>query len=167
MRRAALSLLGALALAGCAGSAADTQAEEKLQGDQLVCYREASPYMLEWQRRAYLSLDERARGQFLLDRGIFRDREDLVFFFSHPVSNEIYTTLHPELPEPVRQGIVLRDPFPGMSKNQVLAAWGRPDRIVEEGMGGLAWVYEFGENDLCTLLFRNGYLEIRPPGRPR
>lgn len=167
MRPAALFLLGALALAGCAGSEADARAEETLQDDQLACYREASPYLLEWQRRAYLGMPERDRAQFLFKIGIFRDREDLVFFFPHPVRNEIYAKMHPELPEPIRQGILLRDPAPGMSKNQVLAAWGRPDRIIEEGMGGLAWVYEFEEGNPCTLLFRNGYLEIRTQGGPR
>lgn len=156
-------LLGLL-LAGCASSPADEKADRTLSGDALQCYREASPLLLEWQREAYLAEPwPDGQAKFLHERGLFRDREGLLFYFPGPVRNGIYTKLHPELSEPVRQAIVLEEPISGMTKEQVLAAWGRPQRIVTEGMGSLAWEYDFGERGLRHLLFRDGFLSTRSP----
>ncbi len=56
------------------------------------------------------------------------------FFKPKESSKNIYLNSHPEIKEQIRQAIISGDIILGMSKDDVIVTWGKPDRIFPEGV---------------------------------
>lgn len=67
-----------------------------------------------------------------------------------------YVSAHPDLPENVRGAILAGDLLPGMTKEQVIATWGKPldTATQEEGEGNVErWVWGYQQADMRNGLY--------------
>ena len=77
------------------------------------------------------------------------------------IRNEIVSR-HPEWKNETKQSILDRKVLIGMTKDQVLAAWGSPDRVSQDVFESGAtdyWVYEHGDTAEQSLYFINDKLK--------
>lgn len=151
MRRAVLAvgLAFLLLAAGCAAGG-NSQVERNrvlsrqlLGPEQLYLYRYLEPLLLPEQQYHYLYLpNDRERRMYIRDIGLFDREPDLLYYYGRPFRNEVYIEMHPELSVDTRMAIRESRVINGMTKEQVLAAYGYPHRFDDHTFATSGvWVY--------------------------